>query len=640
MPTIRKLASFSVQRAMNQSLHVIGTAGHVDHGKSTLVKALTGIDPDRLAEEKAREMTIDLGFAWSTINDQEIGIVDVPGHKDFIENMLAGVGSIELALLVIAADEGVMPQTKEHLAILDLLQIKDGIILLTKVDLIDDPDWLELVTLDVSEVLSGTVLADAPIVAVSAYTGEGLEALKTLLEEKLSALGLQPDYGRPRLFVDRVFTLSGFGTVVTGTLTGGSLSVGDQVEIVPGNQKARIRGLQTHKRKLTTAHPGSRVAINLTGIDRDQVQRGQVIAGPGTVGDTILVDATYHHLADAPGSLKHNQQVKLFIGSAEVLARTRVIGQKEIAPGQDGWLQLALSEPVAASRNDRIILRLPSPAATLGGGTILDPHPGKRHRRFKSESIERLQTLSQGSPEDIIFMTLQRREPLPMAELITQSGLDQDIAQSLLSQMFKGGRIRDIGGLIMSESGWQAYQNQALNILNGYHDRAPLRLGMPRQELRSKLNLAPQMLNALVAESVEKGLLQEEGNVLRTSDHEIRFSQEQEKKIDSLLRDMNRAGASTPSVKESQQYLGDDLYYALIDLGRLRQLNAEVVYEQGQFAKIKERVIEFLRQNGEIDAAQARDLLQTSRKYAIAILEHLDDIKVTRRVGDVRILVS
>ena len=640
MPTIRKLASFSVQRAMNQSLHVIGTAGHVDHGKSTLVKALTGIDPDRLAEEKAREMTIDLGFAWLTINDQEIGIVDVPGHKDFIENMLAGVGSIELALLVIAADEGVMPQTKEHLAILDLLQIKDGIILLTKVDLIDDPDWLELVTLDVSEVLSGTVLADAPIVAVSAYTGEGLEALKTLLEEKLSVLGSQPDYGRPRLFVDRVFTLSGFGTVVTGTLTGGSLSVGDQVEIVPGNQKARIRGLQTHKRKLTTAHPGSRVAINLTGIDRDQVQRGQVIAGPGTVGDTILVDATYHHLADAPGSLKHNQQVKLFIGSAEVLARTRVIGQKEIAPGQDGWLQLALSEPVAASRNDRIILRLPSPAATLGGGTILDPHPGKRHRRFKSESIERLQTLSQGSPEDIIFMTLQRREPLPMAELITQSGLDQDIAQSLLSQMFKGGRIRDIGGLIMSESGWQAYQNQALNILNGYHDRAPLRLGMPRQELRSKLNLAPQMLNALVAESVEKGLLQEEGNVLRTSDHEIRFSQEQEKKIDSLLRDMNRAGASTPSVKESQQYLGDDLYYALIDLGRLRQLNAEVVYEQGQFAKIKERVIEFLRQNGEIDAAQARDLLQTSRKYAIAILEHLDDIKVTRRVGDVRILVS
>jgi selenocysteine-specific elongation factor len=624
---------------MNQSLHVIGTAGHVDHGKSTLVKALTGIDPDRLAEEKAREMTIDLGFAWLTLNDQEIGIVDVPGHKDFIENMLAGVGSIELALLVIAADEGVMPQTKEHLAILDLLQIKDGIVVLTKVDLIDDADWLELVTLDVSEVLSGTVLADAPIVPVSAYTGEGLEELKALLEEKMSALGTHPDYGRPRLFVDRVFTLSGFGTVVTGTLTGGTLSVGDQVEIVPGKQKARIRGLQTHKRKLTTAHPGSRVAINLTGIDRDQVQRGQIIAGPDTIGDTILVDATYHHLADAPGSLKHNQQVKLFIGSAEVLAHTRVIGQKEIVPGQDGWLQLALSEPVAASRNDRIILRLPSPAATLGGGTILDPHPGRRYRRFKPESIERLQTLTQGTPQDIMIMTLQRREPMPIPDLIAQSRLDPDIARPLLSEMLKAGKIRDIGGLIISEGGWQAYQNQALNTLNAYHDRASLRLGMPRQELRSKLNLAPQMFTALIAESVEKGLMQEEGNVLRSSDHEIRFSQEQEKKIDSLLRDMKRAGVSTPSVKESQQYLGEDLYYALIDLSRLRQLNADVVYEQDQFAEIETRVIEFLRQNGEIDAAQARDLLQTSRKYAIAILEHLDNIKVTRRVGDVRVLV-
>ena len=624
---------------MNQSLHVIGTAGHVDHGKSTLVKALTGIDPDRLAEEKAREMTIDLGFAWLTLNDQEIGIVDVPGHKDFIENMLAGVGSIELALLVIAADEGVMPQTKEHLAILDLLQIKDGIVVLTKVDLIDDADWLELVTLDVSEVLSGTVLADAPIVPVSAYTGEGLEELKALLEEKMSALGTHPDYGRPRLFVDRVFTLSGFGTVVTGTLTGGTLSVGDQVEIVPGKQKARIRGLQTHKRKLTTAHPGSRVAINLTGIDRDQVQRGQIIAGPDTIGDTILVDATYHHLADAPGSLKHNQQVKLFIGSAEVLAHTRVIGQKEIVPGQDGWLQLALSEPVAASRNDRIILRLPSPAATLGGGTILDPHPGRRYRRFKPESIERLQTLTQGTPQDIMIMTLQRREPMPIPDLIAQSRLDPDIARPLLSEMLKAGKIRDIGGLIISEGGWQAYQNQALNTLNAYHDRASLRLGMPRQELRSKLNLAPQMFTALIAESVEKGLMQEEGNVLRSSDHEIRFSQEQEKKIDSLLKDMKRAGVSTPSVKESQQYLGEDLYYALIDLSRLRQLNADVVYEQDQFAEIETRVIEFLRQNGEIDAAQARDLLQTSRKYAIAILEHLDNIKVTRRVGDVRVLV-
>jgi selenocysteine-specific elongation factor len=624
---------------MNQSLHVIGTAGHVDHGKSTLVKALTGIDPDRLAEEKAREMTIDLGFAWLTINDQEIGIVDVPGHKDFIENMLAGVGSIDLALLVIAADEGVMPQTKEHLAILDLLQIGDGIIVLTKTDLINDADWLELVMLDVSEALSGTVLAEAPIIPVSAYTGEGLEDLKTLLEEKMGALGTHSDYGRPRLFIDRVFTLSGFGTVVTGTLTGGSLSVGDQVEIVPGKQKARIRGLQTHKRKLTTANPGSRVAINLTGIDRNQIQRGQVIAVPDTIGDTILVDVAYRHLADAARPLKHNQQVKLFIGSAEVLARTRVIGQKEIAPGEKGWLQLALSEPIAASRHDRIILRLPSPPATLGGGTILDPHPGRRHRRFRPESIERLQTLSQGSPEEIIFMTLQRRQLLSLEELITQSGIDKNTAESLISEMLGQGQIRDIGGVIISKSGWQAYLNRALSTLNAYHDRAPLRMGMPRQELRSKLDLSPQMFNVLITEGNEKGLIIEEGSMLRTSGHEIQFSQEQREKIDAFLLELKQSGASTPSVKESQQKIGEDLYYALIDLGRLRQLNADVVYEQGQFTELQAQIINFLRQRGEIDAAQTRDLLQTSRKYAIAILEHLDSIKVTRRIGDMRVLV-
>jgi selenocysteine-specific elongation factor len=623
---------------MEQSLHVIGTAGHVDHGKSTLVKALTGIDPDRLAEEKEREMTIDLGFAWLTLNDQEIGIVDVPGHKDFIENMLAGVGSIELALLVIAADEGVMPQTSEHLAILDLLQIKDGIIVLTKTDLIDDTDWLELVMLDVSEAVSGTVLADAPIVPVSAHSGDGLAELKSLLEEKMDAMGKQPDNGRPRLSVDRVFTLSGFGTVVTGTLTGGSLTVGDNVEIVPGNKKARIRGLQTHKRKLTTAYPGSRVAINLTGVDRDEVQRGQVIASPGTVGDTILVDAFYRHLPDAVEPLKHNMQVKLFLGSAEVLARTRVIGQKEIPPGQEGWLQLALSEPVAAARNDRIILRLPSPAATLGGGYILDPHPGRRHRRFRLDSFERLQTLAQGSPEEIIIMTLERRQPLPIGELIEQSGLDANTARPLVKEMIERGEIREIGSSIITENGWQALLNRGVNTLKLFHEQNPLRLGMPRQELRSRIDLSPQMFNILVAEGVEKGLLKEEGPMLRAADHKIVFSPAQDKQIEGFLQGMQKAGASTPSVKESQQALGEDLYYALLDLGRLRQLNSEVVYEQEQYEELSARVVKFLQQNGQIDAAQTRDLLKTSRKYAIALLEHLDDIKITRRVGDARIL--
>ena len=623
---------------MERALHVIGTAGHVDHGKSTLVKALTGIDPDRLAEEKAREMTIDLGFAWLTIGDQEIGIVDVPGHRDFIENMLAGVGSIDLALLVIAADEGVMPQTTEHLAILDLLQVEDGIIVLTKTDLVDDPDWLELVMLDVSDVVSGTALQDAPILPVSAYTGEGLAELKDALEQKLEDKGRHSDDGRPRLAVDRVFTLSGFGTVVTGTLVGGSLSLGDQVEIIPGGKKARVRGLQTHKRKLDTAYPGSRVAINLTGIDRDALQRGQVIAKPGKISDTILIDVAYRHLSDAGEPLKHNAQVKLFLGSAEVLARTRVIGQKEILPGQEGWLQLALSEAVAAARGDRFILRRPSPPATLGGGTILDPHPGKRHRRFRPDVVERLQTLSGGTPDEILLMALNRRQPIPAGELISVSGIDQASAAVALAALIEEGQVREVGGQLITESGWRELQQKAQQILHTYHKTNPLRLGIPREELRSRLRLSPQMFNMLMAWSTDENIIVVEGGLLRTADHELLFSPEQEQQIDRFLTQMKRSGANTPSVKEAQRALGDALYYALIDLDRLRQLNADVVYESKQYDELAGRITSFLQSNGEIDAAQARDLLQTSRKYAIALLEHLDDIKVPRRVGDVRVL--
>jgi selenocysteine-specific elongation factor len=623
---------------MERALHVIGTAGHVDHGKSTLVKALTGIDPDRLAEEKAREMTIDLGFAWLTIGDQEIGIVDVPGHRDFIENMLAGVGSIDLALLVIAADEGVMPQTTEHLAILDLLQVEDGIIVLTKTDLVDDPDWLELVMLDVSDVVSGTALQDAPILPVSAYTGEGLAELKDALEQKLEDKGRHSDDGRPRLAVDRVFTLSGFGTVVTGTLVGGSLSLGDQVEIIPGGKKARVRGLQTHKRKLDIAYPGSRVAINLTGIDRDALQRGQVIAKPGKISDTILIDVAYRHLSDAGEPLKHNAQVKLFLGSAEVLARTRVIGQKEILPGQEGWLQLALSEAVAAARGDRFILRRPSPPATLGGGTILDPHPGKRHRRFRPDVVERLQTLSGGTPDEILLMALNRRQPIPAGELISISGIDQASAAVALAALIEEGQVREVGGQLITESGWRELQQKAQQILHTYHKTNPLRLGIPREELRSRLRLSPQMFNMLMAWSTDENIIVVEGGLLRTADHELLFSPEQEQQIDRFLTQMKRSGANTPSVKEAQRALGDALYYALIDLDRLRQLNADVVYESKQYDELAGRITSFLQSNGEIDAAQARDLLQTSRKYAIALLEHLDDIKVTRRVGDVRVL--
>ncbi|MGB1253665.1 MAG: selenocysteine-specific translation elongation factor, partial [Candidatus Promineifilaceae bacterium] len=395
-------------------MFVIGTAGHVDHGKSTLVQALTGIDPDRLAEEKARAMTIDLGFAWlhlDGIND-EIGVVDVPGHRDFIENMLAGVGGVDLALFVVAADEGVMPQTQEHLAILDLLDVKSGIVAVTKADLIDDPEWLELVLLDISEAFEGTVLENAPMISVSSHTGTGIAELKQTLIDKLQRTTEKVDTGRPRLPIDRVFSLSGFGTIVTGTLIDGQLRVGDDIVLQPSGREARIRGLQTHKTKRQVARPGSRVAVNLSGIDKQDVLRGDVLTHPEIVRPSTLLDAHYRHLADAVFPLKHNAEVKLFIGSAEKIARVRLIGSEQLNPSDTGFIQLALRESMATVRGDRFILRRPSPAATIGGGRILDAQPGRQHRRFREDVLQRLRTLSKGTPAELVLQALARLEPI------------------------------------------------------------------------------------------------------------------------------------------------------------------------------------------------------------------------------------
>ena len=385
-------------------MRVIGTAGHVDHGKSTLVTALTGINPDRLKEEQEREMTIDLGFAWMALPDGEpVGIVDVPGHRDFIENMLAGVGGIDAVLFVVAADEGVMPQTREHLTILDILQVQGGVIALTKCDLVDDPEWLELVKNDVRQAVQGTILADAPLVAVSAFTGAGLDELKNTLGAVLAERLPRPDLGRPRLPVDRVFSMPGFGTVVTGTLVDGVFRIGDEVEILPGGLRGRVRGLQAHKHSEESAAPGSRTAINIAGLSHEQVRRGDVIAHPGVYLPTSWLDVHFRLVADASSPLKHNTECKLFIGAAEVPVRLRLLGSEELLPGQEGWLQLELRQPVVAMRGDNYLLRRPSPGETLGGGVVVDPQPAGRHKRFDAEILQQLETLAQGSPTELLL---------------------------------------------------------------------------------------------------------------------------------------------------------------------------------------------------------------------------------------------
>ena len=639
-------------------MHVVGTAGHVDHGKSTLVEALTGIDPDRLREEKEREMTIVLGFAWLTLPDgKPVGIVDVPGHKDFIKNMLAGVGGIDVALLVIAADEGIMPQTQEHLDILNLLQVHGGVIALTKVDLVDDPEWLELVIADVMEQVEGTPLEDAPIVPVSARTGEGLDRLVAELQACLADIPERVDLGRPRLPIDRVFTIAGFGTVITGTLTDGTLRVGQEIEIVPSGRRARIRGLQTHKAKIDEAVPGSRVAINLTGVDRDEVLVGEVVTLPGWLRPTVLADVHLRYLADVSQPLRHNTEVDFFSGAAEVPAHVRLLGAETLSPGETGWAQLRLSQPVALVRGDRFILRWLSPSITVGGGVVVDPSPGRRHRRFRPEVIERLETLAHGTPQEIVLQALETAQPCEARELVKRLTLPLEAIESALNELLASGQVlaMEDGSLtelsrpdassryLVSAFGWQEIQERMRAALSGYHQANPLRRGMPREEMRSRLqermpHLGGRLFNQVIALAERNGSVGQDETSVWLAGHTVRLSADQQAKVDALLEQFGRSGYASPSASECVAQVGEGVYAALVERGTLIPLNEDVVYLRETVAEMQERVIAYLGQHGSVTIAQVRDLLDASRKYALALMEYLDERRVTRRVGDTRVL--
>ena len=639
-------------------MRVVGTAGHVDHGKSSLVLALTGIDPDRLPEEKAREMTIDLGFAWLTLpSGESVGIVDVPGHIDFIKNMLAGVGSIDAALFVVAADEGVMPQTREHLAILDLMQVPAGVVALTKIDLIREPEWLELVTEEVSDLLASTPLAGAPMVPVSARTGEGLPQLLQALEGVLQDAPPRRDLRRPRLPIDRVFTVAGFGTVVTGTLSDGSLEIGQEVEIVPGGLRARIRGLQTHKHKIERAVPGSRVAINLSGVRTEQLQRGQVVTLPGLLRTTQLVDLRLRVLADASGPLKHNQEVDFFSGAAEVVARTRLLDAEVIPPGGEGWVQLRLRQPAAVAAGDRFILRQPSPSRTLGGGQVVNPHPGRRHRRFRSETIAGLETLARGQPTDILLQRLQEREPAGAREVVSASGLEEEIALGALEELLATGQASFLGlgevavpaaqavagnRYLVSAAGWRQLTEQLQAVLADYHRQYPLRLGMPREELKSRLQprrpWPGRLFNELVGRATAEGVVAEVEGAVRTVDHVVRFTPQQQKQVDAVLGRFRAQPYTPPSVAEATASVGPDVLQALIEANTLTRISEDVLFLTETYEQIVARIMTHLRAEGSITVAQVRDLFGTSRKYALPLMEHLDERRLTRRVGDARVL--
>ncbi len=632
---------------LKYAMYVIGTAGHVDHGKSTLVLALTGIDPDRLQEEKAREMTIDLGFAWLTLpSGREVSLVDVPGHERFIKNMLAGVGGLDAALLVIAADEGPMPQTEEHLAILHLLGVTQGIVVLTKRDLVED-EWLELMREEVRDKLRGTTLEGAPVLPVSARTGQGLDDLRAAMDDLLKDTAPRADKGRPRLPLDRAFTIAGFGTVVTGTLIDGALRVGQEVEIMPPGLKSRVRGLQSHKHKVDSIAPGNRVAVNLTGLDLGDLERGMVVTTPGWLHPTSRVDIFLNILPGAPDPIEQNDLLDFFTGSAETPARITLLDVERLEPGKSGWAQLRLRKPVALAKGDRYILRRPSPSLTIGGGQVVDAHP-LRHKRFHAKTIQTLETLRRGTPEELVLEALAG-SVLEVRQVPEKAGIGSSDAANALTTLLSRGEIVQLNApnhiapalqpstLLMASAAWESTMRQVESLLASHHRQNPLRRGMGKEELRSKLGstVPTRAFTPLMSLAVSRGLIAEDATTYRLPAHEPTYTPPQRAQVDRFMRAMGDTPYSPPAPQELA--LDAEVVAALVDLGDLVKLTDSIYYTRPTYDEMRARILSEIDARGEINVATMREIFGTTRKYAIPLLEHLDEQKVTRRKGDVRV---
>jgi len=614
-------------------MFVLGTAGHIDHGKSVLVNALTGIDPDRLSEEKERGMTIDLGFAWLTLpSGRQVGIVDVPGHERFIKNMLAGVGGIDMALLIIAANEGVMPQTREHLAILDLLGISRGIVVITKKDLVDD-EWLDLVKMEVEELIEPTVLSKAQVIAVSALKNEGLNELILSIDELLGSAIQRKDTGRARLPIDRIFTMAGSGTVVTGTLIDGSLSVGDEVEIVPGGLKSRIRGLQMHKTRVDTIEPGSRVAANLVGVTTSQLLRGNVVAKPGWLVPTRMLNARLKLLDYVHRPLKHNSEMSFFTGAAEATVKIRLLDTAEIKPGENAWVQLLLDRPVAVVNGDHFVIRTTSD--TIGGGTITEVHT-KRLRRFRPSVIEGLQVKEKGSAEEIVLALLEDKQPVETARLLNSSDMPQEQVKTVIDTEIEKGTVVKAGteenALLFTSTGWQRLTRKLLDIIKEYHEKFPTRAGIPKSELGNKLRI--KNISALISKLVSDGIALEQGNLICLPGRSITLSPGQQIKVDEFLNNLGQ----NPYSPTSNYIPEPDLLKLLVDQNKIVKMGQNVIFLASVYQEMVEKVTEYIKTNDKITLAEVRDIFKTSRKYAQAFIEYMDSQKITRRIGDERVL--
>jgi selenocysteine-specific elongation factor len=628
---------------------IVGTAGHIDHGKTTLVKALTGTDTDRLKEEKERGISIELGFAFLTLPDgTQAGIVDVPGHERFVKTMLAGVGGIDLVILVVAADEGVMPQTREHLHICELLQVTRGIVALTKADLVE-PDWLEMVQADVAAALQGTFLEGAPVIPCSGTTGQGLPDLLAAIQAQAAHVEARRTEGILRLPIDRVFTIKGFGTVVTGTLWAGTLAVGDEVAVLPRDLRSRVRRLQVHGETVERVEAGQRTAVNLPGLEVADLERGDVLCRPESLRSSNRFECTLALLADAPRPLANRARVRFHLGTSEILARAVLLDREEVQPGERAYVHLRLESPSAALPGDRYVIRSYSPAVTIGGGSILDPTPAAG-RRARPKVVEHLKVLEEGDPTERVEQHLRAAgfAPLTPDDVRGRSDLDPAVVAESLAGLVAGGKAVPVGG--KGEAGYlhadrvAALEGEIERHLGEFHAKEPLKDGLDKQELRSRLPAVGAATFGWVLLRLQTGgRIAVERDKVRLAGYTPKLSAAEEELKGGIAQAFQAAGfqPATPDAvlaeRKADRKLGQAVFRRLVDDGVLVKVTNDIYLHQEHHQVLCDRVRAHFQGQPAINVGVMKDLFGVSRKYAIPFLEHLDSLRITRRQGDERV---
>ena len=628
---------------------VLGTAGHVDHGKTALIKALTGIDTDRLKEEKERGITIDLGFASLTLKmGQTLGIVDVPGHERFIKNMVAGAAGIDLVVLVIAADEGVMPQTREHLHICSLLGIKRGLVALTKIDLVDK-DWLELVTDDVREFLKGTFLESSPIVPISAVTGIGLPEFLIALNQVSSEMEEEYDTGIFRLPIDRVFTMKGFGTVVTGTLISGEVKVSEVVEILPKKLTAKIRGIQVHNQNVALGEAGQRTAINLQGVEKAAITRGDVLTRPGALEMSSRLDVSFEYLACADRRLKNRSLVRFHAGTSEIIARTILLNRDEIEPGEKCYAQLVLESPAVTMARDRFVIRGYSPVTTIGGGMIIDPL-AKKQKRYVDRVLHESSLLHEGTPAERTATIIERAgfEGIGIGQLVMRTGIQQNHLRQILEKMFSERQavLMDSDETrVVSLSIYENLQQRILQEARTYHEKFPLKEGLLKEELKTIMGrFVSRLFNMAIKDLEKNGKIVIDRENIRLPGHSVNLEGELEDIRGKIFTLYLNAGLTPPSIKEVWEKFADrkvqteSVFNVMTREGVLIKVSEDLYFYRDALERLREDYKNLLLREGKATPASFKELTGLSRKFIIPLMEYFDMTKLTIRAGEHRIL--